>query len=189
MKKWIVSLALLWSVAAFGMAYATPGDQDHGHQSDQSHNKIQSESTTKRVLSIYNTKGEVIGKAIVVQEGNGVRVLAKVAGLTPGKHGFHIHEKLFKGFDFDTAGEHLNPGHRQHGFDNPKGFHLGDMTNMEVREDGVGEGNFLIEGANMAKNSPQSLLGRSIIIHKDEDDYKTDPAGNSGPRIAGGNIQ
>ncbi|MGO0062439.1 superoxide dismutase family protein [Brevibacillus fluminis] len=189
MKKWIASAVLLWAITGNGMVYATPEHEHPDNSAGHTQGKIESETQGKRMVTIYNASGKEIGKAVVFQEGNGVRVEVKVSGLTPGQHGFHIHEKAFTDFDFKTSGDHLNPGQRQHGFDNPKGFHLGDMTNLEVKEDGTGENSFRIEGANLANNSPQSLLGRSIIIHAQPDDYKTDPAGNSGERIAGGNIQ
>lgn len=189
MKKWIVSLAFVLSIVGAGMAYAMPGEESPEKVAGHSHDKIEGESQGKLLITIYDASGKEIGKSMVYQEGNGVRVDVKVSGLTPGAHGFHIHEKNFTNFDFNTAGAHHNPGHRQHGFENPQGFHMGDMTNLEIKADGTGENSFLIEGANLAKNSPQSLLGRSIIIHAQPDDYKTDPAGNSGERIAGGNIQ
>lgn len=189
MKKWLISLTACLLFTGVGTVSAA-----HGHEAPKHPNSLhfqskpQSEASLQRMVKLYNAKGEEIGNGIVKQEEKGVRVSVSVKGLPPGPHGFHIHEKMFKPFDFKTSGEHMNPTQKQHGFENPKGFHLGDMTNLEVKEDGTGEASFLIEGANLQKGSPYSLLGRSIMIHEKADDYKTDPAGNSGNRIAGGNI-
>ncbi len=139
-------------------------------------------------VTILNQKAEVIGKAYLTEVKDGVRLQVMVANLPPGKHGFHVHEKMFQGSDFMTAGAHLNPEGKQHGFNNPKGYHLGDMTNLMVTQEGRANMEFFMEYANLIKGDPHSLRGKSIIIHAGEDDYVTDPAGNSGDRIAGGNI-
>lgn len=147
-----------------------------------------SEQANTPHVQIVNDKGQAIGMAILKQEANGVRLQISVAHLTPGKHGIHIHETTFEDADFQDAGAHLNPFNKHHGLKNPKGFHLGDMPNLEVKPDGTAVSSFLIEGATLEKGKDNSLLGRSIIIHAKEDDQMSDPAGNSGERIAGGVI-
>jgi Cu-Zn family superoxide dismutase len=108
--------------------------------------------------------------------------------LTPGKHGIHIHENAFAGSDFKTAQGHFNPEGKKHGLLNPEGHHLGDLPNLVVSEDGSAEATILVEHATLEPGDPDSLLGRSIIIHAGEDDEMTDPSGNSGDRVAGANI-
>lgn len=139
-------------------------------------------------VTIVNGNSETIGKAYLSEVKDGVRLQVMATSLTPGKHGFHVHEKSFQGSDFKTAGEHFNPEGRQHGFTNPEGYHLGDMTNLMVTREGRANMEFFIEHANLKKGDPHSLRGKSLIIHAGEDDYVTDPAGNAGDRIAGGNI-
>ncbi len=139
-------------------------------------------------VSIVNQKSETIGTAHLSEINNGVRVQIVVSNLPPRKHGFHIHEKNFQGTDFASAGAHFNPTGKEHGFNNPKGYHLGDIPNLVVTQEGRATMEFFMENVNLKKEDAHSLLGKSIIIHAGEDDYVTDPAGNSGDRIAGGNI-
>lgn len=147
-----------------------------------------SEASGTKSVEIINAEGKKIGVALLKEDKGGVRIQVEVSQLGPGNHGFHIHEKAFQGTDFKTAGAHLNPLGKEHGLKNPKGPHLGDMHNLRVKEDGTAVQTEYLEGANLKKDHPNSLLGKSIIIHKDEDDQITNPAGNSGDRVAGGNI-
>jgi Cu-Zn family superoxide dismutase len=139
-------------------------------------------------VTLVNAKGEKIGSAVLQQKPEGVEITLKVSGLTPGKHGFHIHEKAFEGGDFKSAGGHFNPDGKKHGLKNPEGHHIGDLPNLVVKEDGTAEATFVVERATLEADKPESILGRSFIIHAGEDDEMTDPAGNSGDRVAGGNI-
>ena len=140
-------------------------------------------------VDIVNAAGATIGKAVLSAAEGGVRVEAEVSGLTPGEHGFHLHEKAFANNDFKTAGGHYNPEGKKHGLHNPEGHHAGDFENLVVGEDGKGSASFVAEGLSLDKGAANSIWGKSFIIHAGPDDYATDPAGNSGDRIAGGNIE
>jgi len=139
-------------------------------------------------VTIYDAAGKAIGWAVLTQQQDAVRLQLKATGLKPGKHGFHIHEKAFTWLDFKSAGGHFNPDAKQHGHDNPNGHHQGDMPNLVADKDGIASVDMVLKGASLTASAPGSLIGRSIIIHAAEDDYKTDPAGNAGDRIAGGII-
>ena len=139
-------------------------------------------------VDIVNAEGKKIGVASLREEKNGVQVQIEVSGLKPGNHGFHIHEKAFKDTDFASAGAHFNPTNKEHGLKNPKGPHIGDMNNLKVKEDGTAIQTEFIDMASLKQGHPNSLLGKSIIIHAGEDDQMSNPAGNSGDRVAGGNI-
>ncbi len=96
-----------------------------------------------------------------------------------------------KGRKIGTAGAHLNPYQKQHGFNNPHGFHAGDLLNIEVGPDGTVETDLVSPTVTLKRGEPNSLLrdgGTSLMIHEKEDDYVTDPSGNSGSRIACGPI-
>ncbi|HWL12343.1 MAG TPA: superoxide dismutase family protein, partial [Ureibacillus sp.] len=108
------------------------------------------------------------------------------------EHGIHIHEvgKCEKP-TFETAGAHFNPLEKQHGIENPQGPHLGDLPNIAPEEDGTVQVEFVAKNLTLEPGMENSLLdkdGSAIVIHEDPDDYKTDPAGNSGTRIACGVI-
>jgi len=88
------------------------------------------------MIDLKNNKGEKMGTATFEQKGEALKLNITASGLTPGKHGFHIHQKLIQGNDFETAGSHLNPVGKQHGDLNPKGPHLGDLVSLEVEASG-----------------------------------------------------
>ncbi|MBP1934925.1 superoxide dismutase family protein [Ammoniphilus resinae] len=140
-------------------------------------------------LELKNKEGEVIGVAGLVQMGKHVIIKVNASGLNTGKHGFHIHEKQFANNDFTTAGGHFNPTGKQHGHENPNGAHLGDLPDLIADEEGRVDQAFILEGVSLEQGGKNnSILGRSLIIHANEDDGESDPAGKSGERIAGGNL-
>jgi superoxide dismutase, Cu-Zn family len=140
------------------------------------------------VIDLKNNNGESIGTASFEQDGDVLKLTINASGLTPGKHGFHIHENPIEGNDFNTAGSHFNPTGKKHGHLNPEGAHLGDLLNLEVDAKGNADQTFELKDVTIEKGKPNSILNKSLIIHALEDDYKTDPSGNSGDRVAGGNI-
>jgi len=153
----------------------------------------QKPASIEKTVDIMNNKGAKIGTAKLSQTAEGVRFQVEVSGLTPGKHGIHVHQTgVCTPPDFKSAGEHFNPEGKQHGFDNPKGFHAGDLPNLEVGSDGVGRMDIVAPKLTLESGKANSLLqpnGTALVIHEKVDDYKTDPAGNSGDRIACGVIK
>ncbi|MCG7343157.1 superoxide dismutase family protein [Sporosarcina sp. ACRSL] len=140
------------------------------------------------VAPLLNTKGDEIGEVTLVQETEGVLINVQAEDLPPGMHGIHIHETgVCTPPDFTSAGAHFNPTGKEHGFDNPKGFHLGDLPNIEVDQEGKVSMKLTTSEITLKKGMENSILdkdGSAIVIHETADDYKTDPAGNSGARIA-----
>lgn len=138
-----------------------------------------------------DNRDKIHGKVTFTQEADGVKVVADVEGLMPGKHGIHIHEKndLSKP-DLSSAGGHFNPGGAEHhhsGPDDPK-RHAGDLGNIEADQNGKGHLEMMSNELSI-DGEKNGVVGHSVIIHKDPDDLKTQPAGNSGARIAGGAIE
>ena len=138
---------------------------------------------------IHDSSGRTIGTATARQAGANINVRIEANGLPPGIHGAHIHTTgACTPPDFASAGGHWNPTSHQHGKDNPAGMHMGDLPNLTVGADGRGSVEFSIDNASIA-GAPNMLLdadGAAIVIHAQADDYKTDPSGNSGGRIACG---
>ena len=129
----------------------------------------------------------VTGTVTFTKEGNGIRVVAKVKGLTPGKHGFHIHEfGDCSAPDGTSAGGHFNPKSMQHsGPDSPQ-RHEGDMGNITA--DASGNAELEYTDPMMTFEGENSIIGKSVIVHEKEDDLVTQPTGNAGARVACGVI-
>lgn len=149
---------------------------------------VSGDKTESITSPIINVDGNEIGEAVFTQTSAGMTIDIVAEGLTPGLHGTHIHEKgECTPPKFESAGGHFNPTHKEHGFDNPKGFHLGDLPNIEVDSDGKVNVSLKLTDITLKQGVENSILdkdGSALVIHEKEDDYKTDPAGNSGDRIA-----
>jgi superoxide dismutase, Cu-Zn family len=137
---------------------------------------------------IKNAEGKTVGQATLAPKGDGVQITATFNGLPPGTHAFHIHEVGKCDPPFESAGGHFNPAGKQHGKDNPRGPHAGDLPNIQVPPDGRAKVEVVAKGVSL-KGGQAELLdadGSALVVHDGADDYKSDPAGNSGKRIACG---
>lgn len=143
---------------------------------------------TVATATVLSADGAVLGNALLVRVGDRIDLALDVAGLPQGLLGTHLHAVgKCEPRNFASAGGHLNPAGRQHGAHNPMGSHLGDLPNLSVRADGTASLSVLLEGS--AGDVAEALFdddGTAIVIHAAPDDYRTDPTGNSGARIACG---
>jgi Cu-Zn family superoxide dismutase len=140
---------------------------------------------------LRNTSGQPVGTATLTQVGSVVRVVLEVRGLPRGPHGVHIHAVgKCDPPDFNSAGPHFNPAGRQHGALNPQGAHAGDLPNIEVGADGRGRLESTTELISLISGTTAifDADGSAIVVHAAPDDFRTDPTGNSGARIACGVI-
>jgi len=120
--------------------------------------------------------------------GDRVRVVAKVTGLTQGMHGFHIHEKGdCSAADAMSAGGHFNPTNKPHGNPAAGDHHGGDMPMLEADAGGNAALDVTLDTITLDTGA-SGVVGRAVVVHKDPDDYKTQPTGNSGARVACGVI-
>jgi superoxide dismutase, Cu-Zn family len=143
----------------------------------------------ERATAVLNdAKGNEVGKAEVTTTPSGVLIRLDLTALPAGDHAFHIHAVgKCEPPDFKSAGPHFNPDQTKHGYLSPEGPHAGDMPNLHVPADGKLQVEILEPNVTLSGESP--LLdadGAALIIHAGADDYRTDPAGNSGDRIACG---
>ena len=141
------------------------------------------EPTGGSPMPLVNSAGQRIGEVRAWQTAGGVSFRITASRLPHGLHGVHVHAVgRCDPPDFASAGSHWNPAGKQHGLNNPAGPHGGDLPNVEVAANGVLGSTVTLPGASMA-----SLLdadGAALVIHAAADDYRTDPSGNSGARIA-----
>lgn len=146
----------------------------------------------KGTATIIDAKGRTVGHAILTEGANGVTIAVTVSELPPGKHGLHIHAAGKCDPPNFEAGGHFNPSDKKHGRKAPEGPHAGDLPNLEVGPDGKGKIETTIGGLTLAKGGLASLFGpngTAVVIHAGPDDEMSDPAGNSGARIACGVIR
>ena len=134
---------------------------------------------------IRNPAGEKIGTAVAEEVDGAIRVMIEAGNIPEGEHGTHIHTVgKCEGPDYASAGAHWNPTAHQHGRENPAGPHAGDMPNLNIGANGRDRTIFTLPGGTF-----QDLMdedGAALVVHANADDYKTDPSGNSGGRIACG---
>ncbi len=131
----------------------------------------------------------VTGSVKFQQVGGKVVVTAEISGLQPNaEHGFHVHEKGdCSAPDATSAGGHFNPGGKPHAHYGKPERHAGDMQNLKA--DASGNAKYRWESDLLAVgDGAANVVGRSVVIHRDPDDYSSQPAGNSGPRLACGVI-
>jgi Cu-Zn family superoxide dismutase len=137
---------------------------------------------------LKGVKGTEVGKATIEDATGGVLVRASFTALPSGVHAFHIHAVGQCDPPFTSAQGHFNPGGREHGFANPKGWHAGDMPSLHVPDSGTIAVDVYVPGVTLDQGDNRLLDGdgAALMIHAGPDDYRSDPTGNAGERIACG---
>ncbi len=143
--------------------------------------------------NLQNGAGQSVGTVTLTDAGSagGVLIHASLTGLPPGTHAVHIHMRgVCEGPAFTSAGGHFNPGGKQHGILNPLGMHAGDLPNVDVPASGATTYDAFAAAVSLGTGASGLLRpdGTAIVIHGERDDYRTDPAGAAGPRIACGAV-
>jgi superoxide dismutase, Cu-Zn family len=132
------------------------------------------------------------GSVSFVQKGDQILVDARIDGLASGQHGFHVHEKGdCSAPDAMSAGGHFNPGGAGHGGPAHESHHAGDLGNLDANASGKATLQLTVPAKqfSLVKDAPNSIVGKALVVHADPDDYKTQPTGNSGKRVACGVVQ
>lgn len=180
MKNLSIKATILFTLLFFGIK---------GQSQEMKHDMQMPTGMVMKAVCVMNpTVGNTVSGTITfAQTDKGVRVVVEVQGLTKGKHGFHIHEfGDCSAPDGTSAGGHFNPEGKTHGAPMDMSRHAGDMGNIEADDSGKAHLDYV--DPMMSLNGANSIIGRSVILHKNEDDMKTQPTGNAGARIACGVI-
>ncbi len=143
---------------------------------------------TKAIAVLHPTQGsKVEGTVTFTKTDDAVKIVADVTGLTPGKHGFHIHEfGDCSSPDGTAAGGHFNPTNNPHAGHDAEQRHEGDLGNLEA--DSACKAHLELTDKMMTMSGEKSIIGRGVIVHEKEDDLKSQPVGNAGGRLACGVI-
>lgn len=146
-------------------------------------------SALKAMASLNPTQGnQAQGTVTFTVQDKGVRVVAHIIGLTPGDHGFHIHEKGdCSAADGSSAGEHFNPTGAPHGGPDSAQHHVGDLGNITADSSGMATLDRVFSYLRL--EGEDSIVGRAIMVHSGRDDLTSQPSGDSGTRVACGVIQ
>lgn len=148
-------------------------------------NKVPVAAPNTLHAELANDQGEAIGTVSFVELEKGVKLHVQLRDVTPGEHAIHVHDVgKCERPTFESAGPHYNPAGNEQGVNNPNGPHAGDLPNIPVDAQGKAD----LEVTTLAFTLKE-IAGRSLVLHEFADDYVTDPAGNSGGRIACGVIQ
>lgn len=145
----------------------------------------------KAGAELRDAAGKTVGEAILEQRDEGVEIRATFTGLPPGELGFHIHETGTCEPPFESAGGHFNPTGKEHGKDNPRGAHAGDLPNLDVPQSGRAKVEIVAKGISLDGGTAGLLDGdgAALVVHAGADDHRSDPAGNAGKRLACGVIR
>lgn len=188
-----LALRLLTAAALPALALAACGSQADGQDASGDEGAPASSPASGQAAALdtaratfAGTGGQQIGDALLVGTPHGVLIRADLEGMPPGTHAFHLHEIGSCSPDFTASGGHYNPHGTSHGFFDPEGRHVGDLPNIHVPESGELEVELFADLASL-HGGEAALLdddGAAIVVHEGADDYRTDPAGGGGERIA-----
>lgn len=149
-------------------------------------NAADDKETLKAVVVLHATEGsKAHGTITFTQKGDVVEIKGSVMGLKPGEHAFHIHEfGDCSGHDGMTTGGHFNPTGKKHGAPDAEERHVGDLGNIKANDEGMAM--IDMKDKMISLTGKNSIIGRGAIVHAAADDFKTQPTGNAGARVAAG---
>lgn len=188
-KYWLTRWLFAGTMLPFLSGCTDANSPSHKGKIIQDDTALKRENVTEAVAYLEPVKGnKVKGKVVFIKVPDGVKIIADIEGLAPGKHGFHIHEFGDCGGEAaSAAGAHFNPTRHEHAGPDNVNRHLGDLGNLIADEQGRAHYERIDQIIQLTGS--ETIVGRSIIVHEKEDDYTTQPAGASGAKVSCGVIE
>jgi len=149
-------------------------------------------AVSKAEAALASASGSIVsGRVVLLPVPQGVRITGTIGGLRAGgSFGFHLHERGdCSAVDASSAGGHFNPTGAAHGRNGGGPHHLGDMDNLVADSEGVVQIDRVLGGVSLGGGAGNDILGRALIVHADPDDYRSQPSGNAGARLACGVVR
>jgi Cu-Zn family superoxide dismutase len=191
MRHGATALACTISIAACGDS----GRRDAGPAGDTAGVAQDTGSTAAAggsvTTALRDSGGKDLGTLTLTESGQSIAISGRLTGLPRGEHAIHLHTVgQCDAPKFEGAGDHWNPTNRKHGKDAPGGPHLGDLPNLTVGQDGSASVQATTPGGTLrGSNAALDTDGAAVVVHAKRDDYKTQPSGDSGDRIACGVVK
>jgi Cu-Zn family superoxide dismutase len=180
-KKVTAAIAMSSLICIAVLGFRAPATAQHDTKADDEG------GVTKALAQLIPTKGSSVkGTISFTKAARGLHVHAEISGLTPGKHGFHVHEYGVWSENGMSTGGHFNPAKEPHAGPESKKRHVGDLGNITANANG--NATLDLDDAYMSFHGAHSILGRGLVVHEKADDLKSQPAGDAGKRLAVGII-
>ena len=179
LNKFVIAVGVCAIVCVFAVGFGRLVAAQHDEK------KAMAGDVTKAIAQlIATTNSSVKGTVVFTKDGSSMHVHAEISGLTPGEHGFHVHEYGVWSENGMSSGGHFNPTAQPHADIHSKKRHVGDLGNITANANG--NATLDVDDSHMSFHGPTSILGRGVVVHEKADDLKTQPSGNAGGRLAVG---
>lgn len=172
------------SIASMALLALAPGQESAAKDDEHAG------ETPLQVELKASSDSNVAGSVTLQQRGDYLNIAGQIHGLTPGAHGFHLHENAdCSAADASSAGGHFAPADNEHGAPTEPAAtrHAGDLGNIVADENGVASVDVVVAGVELNKGE-RGVIGRALVVHSGEDDLVSQPAGDAGKRVACGEI-
>jgi len=192
MHAFLPRTTLVAAAMAVGLAACASTSTPSGQSGAATSPRVAASTVQEAKANLASASGSLVsGRLTLMPMGDGVHIRGELGGFTPGSsHGFHIHETGdCSAADASSAGGHFNPGAQPHGRAGQGPHHAGDADNLVADARGVAKVDVHIRGLRLGGGGASDAVGRAVIAHAAADDYRSQPAGNAGARVACGVIR
>jgi Cu-Zn family superoxide dismutase len=178
-NKCVTTLGVFATVCVTALGFCNLSARQHDEK------KAEEGDVTKAIAQLIPTTGSSVkGTVTFTKIASGIHVSADISGLTPGEHGFHVHEYGVWSENGMSSGGHFNPTMAPHAGPHDKKRHVGDLGNITANSSG--HATLELDDSHLSFHGARSILGRGVVVHEKADDLKSAPAGNAGGRLAVG---